>query len=207
MKKICLIIFFLCIVNSLYSTPNNGPNYFSTGVIYTNYVGQPFQIADNNKLLLKGVSISFKGEEAIFSNKKLALIAKANYFLPSLTIIDNNSVSHNLIAFNQDLLIGINYSKPIFNNSFVYVGAGLHLGSNMVVNIEFSYLSYEAGLGVDSGIKINLSKTIFLDLGLQTSLDLLQWATFESSLENQSGFTDNFIGYKSNISCLLCFKL
>ena len=209
MKKILTLLLLIIIGNSLYSASN-----ISAGLTYSNYSASPFVLADSNKIQLQGLNFSLNVDDYIFLNKNLTLFINTNYFIIKTIQLEANNTTHKPITFAQDVTIAIKYSKPIFDKSYAYLASGLHLGSLALTNFDnfdgldyISHLSYQLGISLTTGIKINLLKSIFLDLSLQQSIDFLQWANNTLNDVSTSGFSKDFFSSKTYISCLLSFKI
>jgi len=209
MKKLTLLLISLILVSSLFASENEKEkqeHYLSSGLGYGYYVTNPIYDSSNDSIMIHGPTTTFKGEDTINKNKGLSVFSFGSVGIPLKFIINNSDINIDL-SFIIDLTMGILQEHKISDRTTSYVGAGLHMNCIFLISDTFAIYNLEGGIGAIMGMKSEIGKKSFFDIGLNSAVDFVEWANTKTTLGETSGFTSKFFGAGMKIYALYTYKL
>lgn len=210
MKKLTLLLISLILINSLFASENEEEkqdHYLSSGLGYGYYVTSPIYDSSNDSIMIHGPAITLKGEDTINKSKGISAFSFGSVVIPLKFIINNSDISNIDLSFITDLTTGVLQEHKISDRTTSYVGAGVHMNCILLITDTFAIYNIEGGIGSIMGMKSEIGKNSFFDIGLNSAVDFFEWANTKTALGETSGFTSKFFGAGMKIYALYTYKL
>jgi len=199
--SVALILCFVLIGNGIAESES----WLSIGFEYGNF----FEKSSNNGITINsyigspGISLS---DYTFWNKDNIGLFVHDSFLFPKAMTSDINGVTAKIDLSIYDLMVqtgliigpGVRYNLD--ENTKIHFGIGPHFLETAASyskytayysqTISYSMISFNFGVGIDAGIKVDLGSVLYVDFGTLAVYDMVNYTSITSSFGNASSQSD-----------------